>query len=146
MSIYDVNGDLDALVGSPLTLAEESSSDEPEGFDRSQHDSCTWTFYRFATVKGYVDVRWLGASNGYYSESVDFAEVKTDPNTYQRARLFNKILDPRWLSSTVVDLIESCRGGKILPILGDALMDAGGDDQALVDWCHNGGKHELLRR
>lgn len=67
--IADVVGDLQDLVGEPLMLAEEvSNADGPEP---EYSESYTWTYYKFATRKGYVDVRWLGESNGYYSESVD---------------------------------------------------------------------------
>lgn len=71
VEIEDVIGDLQDLVGEPLLLAEESTGDTPvdHKFDY-EPDSYTWTFYKFATRKGYVDVRWLGQSNGYYSESV----------------------------------------------------------------------------
>lgn len=69
VSIEDVEGRLSDLVGSPLLLVEEESNDEDK---KPEDESGTWTFYRFATVKGYVTVRWYGSSNGYYSESVDF--------------------------------------------------------------------------
>lgn len=71
--IEDITGDLSDLVGAPLLQSEEVSSDPPvRGPDEYVPESETWTFYKFATVKGYVTVRWYGTSNGYYSESVDF--------------------------------------------------------------------------
>lgn len=73
--IEDITGDLNDLVGAPIERAEEAvSGEDPEGYNpssESYRDSFTWTFYKFATKKGYVDIRWLGESNGYYSESVD---------------------------------------------------------------------------
>jgi hypothetical protein len=71
VDINDIVGDLQDLVGSPMLQAEEVSGVTPVDFNEMDHESVTWTFYKFATRKGYVDVRWLGESNGYYSESVD---------------------------------------------------------------------------
>lgn len=68
--IEDITGDIQDLVGHPLLLAEEVSSE-----DETCTESGTWTFYKFATTKGYVDIRWLGESNGYYSESVDLVFI-----------------------------------------------------------------------
>ena len=72
--IEDICGYFDDLIGSPILVARESTSSEnPEGVDIEEEcqDSFTWTFYSLATVKGYVDIRWYGESNGYYSESVE---------------------------------------------------------------------------
>jgi hypothetical protein len=77
VSIESIVGDLSDLIGEPLLMVEEAENCPlPDGHEPPTYDSETWTFYKFATRKGYVDVRWLGSSNGYYSESVDFDEVK----------------------------------------------------------------------
>ena len=70
--VEDVGGDINDLVGNPILLAEEVTS---EG-ELECSDTCTWTWYHFATVKGYVTIRWYGESNGYYSERVNCEWVK----------------------------------------------------------------------
>jgi hypothetical protein len=77
--VEDTCGDLQNLVGAPILMAECAVNEEASGYD-----SMTWTFYKFATLKGYVTIRWCGESNGYYSESVDFVRL-TSPSAAQEA-------------------------------------------------------------
>lgn len=77
VEIEDMEGDLADLAGTPILKAEAATSDDLIGVPAEAEcdESHTWTFYKFATIKGHVDVRWFGTSNGYYSESVDFGFV-----------------------------------------------------------------------
>ena len=84
--LYDVCGDLGNLLGSPILMAEEVTSHTEVAANQSdwtsfEDVSATWTFYKFATAHGYVTLRWLGESNGNYSEKVDFRKENGDGNS-----------------------------------------------------------------
>jgi len=75
VSIESIEGELSCLVGNPILLAEEATKSGKIDPEDDWSDSQTWTFYKLATIKGYVDIRWNGSSNGYYSETVDFVKL-----------------------------------------------------------------------
>jgi hypothetical protein len=75
VSVVDVVGDVADLQDATVieSRCEENSESHPEGHKPEYcDDSFTWTFYVIQTNKGAVTIRWLGQSNGYYSESIDF--------------------------------------------------------------------------
>ena len=82
--IEDICGDLDDLIGSEILKAEEvtSSNHHPDEVQSTETvadrewgwESFTWTFYKLSTIDGDVTIRWLGKSNGYYSERVDLVK------------------------------------------------------------------------
>jgi hypothetical protein len=90
VSIDDIVGDLDDLIGSKILMSEcvIQEGERKSGYD----DSSTWTFYKFATVKGYVTIRWYGTSNGYYSESVSFDKSRENYIDEWRDYLIDDIL------------------------------------------------------
>ncbi len=69
--IDDICGDISDLIGAEIIHFEERTSENDNEYDHE-----TWTFYDIQTTKGCVNLKWHGESNGYYSESVNFIEIK----------------------------------------------------------------------
>ena len=64
--LAEVVGDLDDLLWGVIMYADVVSSDSHPAPQYAE--SYTWTFYRLRSFKGEVVLRFLGTSNGYYSE------------------------------------------------------------------------------
>lgn len=80
--IESIVGEVSDLLNTPILLAEEATNvSTPDA--GSAYESETWTFYKLRTIKGSVDIRWYGASNGHYSKRVDFCKMSADLPTAQ---------------------------------------------------------------
>lgn len=64
--IEDICGSLEDMIGGEFVQAEEAIEYKEDGFGDNQ-----WTFYKFATTKSSVTVRWYGTSDGDSSVNVD---------------------------------------------------------------------------
>ena len=64
--LADVVGSFEDLIGYPLLEVSETVVDIS-----SEDVSSTASYYNFKTLKSSVQLRWVGESNGYYSESVN---------------------------------------------------------------------------
>lgn len=72
VELNDFDGDPSDLIGAYIVSAEERvNPPESPNIDAA---SSTWTFYDIQTNKGYLWLRFLGISNGYYSERMTFVE------------------------------------------------------------------------
>jgi len=138
-AIEDVVGDPADLIGVPLLGVEESTSDDPPP-DADRYDSYTWTFYRFATVKGDMDLRWLGSSNGYYSEEASLFPVKalerfSDPLGHECAQVVAHLhTSPRY--STPLNTLAANTGldRETVAVVLDRLLELGAVRNAGDGW------------
>ena len=73
VQIVGQDGNFDNLIGKPLIEARDFAVDTGES--ESDYDSQTTTTLVFRVDDQTVISRWIGDSNGYYSESVDIAEL-----------------------------------------------------------------------
>lgn len=77
VSIEDVCGDLQGLIGKPLRIAEEYTANV-EAEREIKYGENQYTFYRFASETDFVTIRWYGESNGYYSIGVSKVDTWND--------------------------------------------------------------------
>lgn len=65
--IDDISGDIKDLINTPILKASKDTGSLPQK-ETPWDESFTWTFYNLRTIKGDVQIKWYGTSNGYYSE------------------------------------------------------------------------------
>lgn len=69
------------LKGAIILNFEEVTDTGAIDTDKTDNGTYTYTFYKLCTTKGYLDLKWEGYSNGYYSESID-TEYYNDRKKY----------------------------------------------------------------
>ena len=64
------------LIGGEILSIEERTEKDKEDY----YESSTWTFYTVETTTGSLWMRWMGGSNGHYSEEVYVKFTTLDEN------------------------------------------------------------------
>jgi hypothetical protein len=77
VSIAEVIGDPSDAIGLVVDAREETSEADPAGYVNNDdwRESFTWTFFVLQTERGALTIRWLGQSNGWYSERAEFQRI-----------------------------------------------------------------------
>ena len=103
VDIEDINGDSQCLINRPILKAEENSQKDPEAW------CAQWTFYSLATIKGYVDIRWYGSSNGCYAVDADlrrytrrkrnatYRVLQKEPLQFKPTRSIDRFWPRQWI-------------------------------------------------
>lgn len=78
ISIESIVGDLNDLINTPILVSEKATNLG----NKSSCEHFTWTFIKFASIKGYVDIRFYGESSGYYSEDAELHFISN--SAYQK--------------------------------------------------------------
>lgn len=74
--IEDTAGNWAELIGKVIV---EATHESHEADSESGYESCTRTALTFKADDATVISRWIGTSNGYYSEEVHLADVTNNP-------------------------------------------------------------------
>jgi hypothetical protein len=122
---------------------------------------CTWAAVAAAScglttpaTHAATAARWtLGAAiTQSASHSVE-SDIEPDPHEYQQVKLLYDVIgnpfrpvkvERDWLTSTVVALagrFYQAKDSTLMPILADALQDAGCDSDDILDHCRGPGPH-----
>ena len=107
-SVYveDVNGKAEDLLNTPLVIAEEKKGEIKD----ANYGILRYTFYTLATKNGYVDIRWHGESNGWYSVDVNLGRVlkEKDSSYYFDPKLFD-------CHNFIEDELDYCSNNNYIP-------------------------------
>ena len=133
VTIEDIVGDLDDLIGSPILKAREDTN---HGQDGDYGDTCTWTFYNIETMKGAVTIRWYGSSNGYYSESVSVESISRMPKWMKMIYKLGAQQEVSNIKAAVFQDIERCFIG-ITDNLDPKMIQGMISIQELINYLHD---------